>query len=133
MDTIAFFPALFKMLSALAIVLGILVGGAFYVKRFFLQTASDSGDGTAINVLATRYLGPKSSIMLIDVLGQVVVVGVSNNQMSFITTISDPDAREKIKGLGGKGREFPTLLESLTKYGQKLSSRKPAGKDGQGA
>lgn len=129
MDSIAFFPSLFKMLSALAIVLGIMIGGMYFIKKFFLPTVSAAGEGEVINVIATRYLGPKSSIMLIDVLGHIVVVGVANNQMSLITTISDPTVMEKLKGLNRKDRDFPSLRDSLTKYRQRLSSRKQAGKD----
>lgn len=132
MDSIAFFPSLFKMLSALVIVLGIMIGGTYCIKKFFLPTPSDRGEGAVINVIATRYLGPKSSIMLIDVLGHFVVVGVANNQMSLITTISDPAAIEKLKGLGRKEKDYPPLMRSLTKYRQRLLSRNYAGKDKQG-
>ena len=132
MDSIAFFPSLFKMLSALAIVLGVMIGGTYFIKKLLLPTPSNASEGGLINVIATRYLGPKSSIMLIDVIGQIVVVGVTGNQMSFITTISDPAAMEKLNGLSRKDREFPSLMESLTKYRQRLVSRGRAGKDKQG-
>ncbi len=132
MDSIALFPSLFKMLSALIIVLGIMIGGTFLIKKFFLSTTSDTGEGALINIIATRYLGPKSNIMLVEILGNIVVVGVANNQMSFITSISDPIALEKLKGLTKKDREYSSLMDNLAKYRQRLSSRKYTGKDEQG-
>ena len=36
-ETISFFPALLKMIAALALVLGIMIGLAFLVRRFFQQ------------------------------------------------------------------------------------------------
>jgi flagellar biosynthetic protein FliO len=128
MDSMAFFPSLFKMLSALAVVLGIMIGGTYIIKKFLLPTTSDAGEGAPINVVATRYLGPKSSIMLIDVLGNIIVVGVTNNQMSFLTSISDPTSIEKLKGLNRKDREFSSLMDNVAKYRQRLLPRNRAGK-----
>ncbi len=130
MDSMALFTSLIKMVSALAVVLGIMIGGTYFIRRFFLPATPDTGAEAPINVVATRYLGPKSSIMLIDVLGSVIVVGVANNQMSFLTSITDPAAVEKLKGLGRKDREFRSLMDNLAKYRQRLTARHRAGKDG---
>ena len=133
MDSISFFPSFLKMLSALVIVLGIMIGGTFLVRKYFLPTLSNTAPGAAINILATRYVGQKNSIALIDILGHLVVVGVANNHLSLITTISDPAAKEKLNGLTRKNGEFPSLIDGLARYRNRFSPRKYAGKDEQGS
>ncbi|MDX9746221.1 MAG: flagellar biosynthetic protein FliO [Syntrophales bacterium] len=99
METISFFPALLKMIAALAVVLGIMVGLAFLVRRFFPQTGLAASDGSAIRILAVKYLGPKSSIMIVDILGRAVVIGISNQQVSHIMTIDDAASLERLDSL----------------------------------
>ena len=97
MDAIAFWPSFLKMLFALAVVMGLLVGAMCFFKRVLQQTSARSQGHGAINIVTSRYLGPKSSIMLVDVLGKLIVVGVTATQMSYLVTISDAEALEKLK------------------------------------
>ncbi len=68
-----------------------------------------------IHILSTRYLGPKNSILLVDVLGQVMLLGVSTNQISALGTISDPKALENLKNLRLQHKALP-ISESLLRY-----------------
>lgn len=99
MDSISFFWSFFKMLIALAIVLGMMIGAAYYIKKHFLHTMPNMNGSSLINIVATRYLGPKSSLMLIEVLGEVMLVGVTGQQMSLLSHIDDPEALGKIKNV----------------------------------
>jgi flagellar biosynthetic protein FliO len=114
MDSTAILPSFFKMLFALATVIGLLVGAAYFFKRFFPQTSVGVGDNSLINIIATRYLGQKSSIMLVEVLGKVVVIGISSNQMSHLATISDVEALDRLKHLGMREKcSPPSLMDYL--------------------
>ena len=116
METISFFPALLKMIAALALVLGIMIGLAFLVRRFFQQTGIAAPDGSAISILTVKYLGPKNSIMIVDILGEVVVLGLSNQQISYITTIDDPASLEKLKAMGRQRGNPMTAIDPLSHY-----------------
>jgi flagellar biosynthetic protein FliO len=116
METISFFPALLKMISALALVLGIMIGLAFLVRRFFQQTGLAAPDGAAISILSVKYLSPKSSIMIVDILGQAVVIGMSNQQMSYITTLDSAAALEKLKALNRQRGSQAMPIDPLDRY-----------------
>ena len=122
MESISFFPALLKMISALALVLGIMIGLAFLVRRFFQQTGMATPDGSAITILTVKYLGPKSSIMIVDILGEVVVIGVSNQQMSYLTTIDDEAALAKLKALSRRGVGQAVTIDPLDRYKDLIKS-----------
>ncbi|MCX5827417.1 MAG: flagellar biosynthetic protein FliO [Deltaproteobacteria bacterium] len=88
-----------KMLFALAVVLGLMIASAYLLKRIISHTPAGIDNGNAINILMTRYLGPKHSIMMIEVLGQMLVVGVSSGQMTLLTQINDPVLIERMYNL----------------------------------
>jgi len=88
-----------KMLFALAVVLGLMIASAYLLKRVISHTPAGIDNGNAINILMTRYLGPKHSIMMIEVLGQMLVVGVSSGQMTLLTKITDPVLLERMHNM----------------------------------
>ena len=77
------------------------------------KTGTGVDDGHAIRILSTRYLGPKSSIMLVDVLGSVIAVGVTGSQISMLTTITDEESLERLKSTrDGAGARRPSSTRS---------------------
>jgi flagellar protein FliO/FliZ len=122
MSTFDFIASLLKMVSALAVVLGIMLAGLWFVRKLMKKTGTGVDDGHAIRILSTRYLGPKSSIMLVDVLGSVIVVGVTAGQISMLTTITDEDSLERLKSPRTGGQESQAFLDQITLYKRKLKT-----------
>jgi flagellar biogenesis protein FliO len=56
-----------------------------------------------VNVLGSGFLGPKKNIVLVEVAGEVLVLGMSQDNISLLTNITDPEKIEEIKSKGGKG------------------------------
>jgi flagellar biosynthetic protein FliO len=100
------------MLAALAIVLAMMIGTAYVLKKYFYRSPGTINGNPMIDILSNHYLGPKSSILLVNVLGQVMLLGVSANQISPLGTISDPKALENFKNLRPQHEALP-ISESL--------------------
>ncbi|MBN1380266.1 MAG: flagellar biosynthetic protein FliO [Deltaproteobacteria bacterium] len=96
MDSISFFWSFFKMLASLAVVIGLMIGAMYLWKKYVYQSPSIIQGTGLINIISTRHLGPKNSIMLIEVLGKLMVVSFSGQQLSMLTTIDDPAALDKL-------------------------------------
>ncbi len=122
MSTLDFLASLLKMISALAIVLGVMLAGLWAVRRFMNNTGAKVDDGQMIRVLSTRYLGPKSSILLLDVLGSVIVVGVSGTQMTLLTTITDEDSLERLRSASPAESAARPFLDPVSLYKRKLKT-----------
>jgi len=116
MSTLDFLASLLKMISALAVVLGVMLAGLWAVRKFMNKTGSGVDSGQMIRVLSTRCLGPKSSILLLDVLGSVIVVGVSGGRMSLLTTITDEDSLERLRSTGPGEIEAQPFLDPISLY-----------------
>jgi flagellar protein FliO/FliZ len=110
-----------KMIFALAVVLGLLIGVMYFVKIFMQQTSPVSDNQALINVVSSKYLGPKNRIILVEVLDQLLVVGISNQQMTTLAAIDDPLAIAKIKTgmVNSKIVDFPG--SKLARYMSQLS------------
>ena len=77
-----------KMLTALGIVMGGLLVVFYFMKRFLKRDIGGSKE-QLIKVIASQYLGIKKSISIVEVPGSILVVGVSNDNISLLTKIED--------------------------------------------
>jgi flagellar biosynthetic protein FliO len=115
LDSVSFAWSFFKMLAALAIVIAMMIGTAYVLKKYFYRSPETINGNPMIDILSARYLGPKSSILLVDVLGQIILLGVSTTQISALGTISDPKALENLKNLRLQHKALP-VSESFLRY-----------------
>ena len=100
---IEFIPSSLKMFSMLAVVLGIMFLLFFGFKKYVLKNTMFGGGEKLVNVLGSGFLAPKKNIVLVEVAGEVLVLGMSQDNISLLTNITDPEKIEEIKSKGGKG------------------------------
>jgi len=96
-------PSSLKMISMLAVVLGIMFLLFFCFKKYVLKNTMFGGGEKLVNVLGSGFLAPKKNIVLVEVAGEVLVLGISQDNISILTNITDPEKIEEIKSKGGKG------------------------------
>ena len=96
-------PSSMKMFSMLALVLGVIFLLFFGFKKFVLKNTVFGGGEKLVTVLGSGFLGPKKNIVLVEVAGEVLVLGMSQDHIALLTTITDPEKIEEIKDTGGKG------------------------------
>lgn len=115
MENISLVGSFLKMIFALAIVLGLLIGVMYFIKVFMQRTTPSADNSSLINVLSSRYLGPKSSIILVEVMDQVIVVGVSGQQMTPLAQINDPLTVAKMKAQRGHSSSGPFAGDKIAR------------------
>jgi flagellar biosynthetic protein FliO len=95
------------------LVLGLIFVIFHLFKKFGLKNSVFGGEGKPIKVLSTGFLAPRKSIALVEVAGDVLVIGISNDQISLLGNVQDPERIEQIKGtLHKKGHERKPVAES---------------------
>ena len=114
MNSPELFPSILKMISALAVTVGIMVVVIYLFKKIMKKTGGGIDDGKLIRILSTKYLGPKNSVMLIDVLGDIILIGISGSQISLLTKIVDPGSREQLKDIQGQEGKTASFSDYLT-------------------
>jgi len=67
-----------NMLLILGLLIAFMLVASWAIKRMMKNRTTQLNSDSYIKVLETRYLSPKSSIHLIEVLGQGILIGESN-------------------------------------------------------
>lgn len=87
-----------KMAGALASVLVMLLGGTFVVKRMM---GDSSGSGLPrFRVLGNLRLGPGKGILLVEVAGEVLVLGSTSRDLTVLTRVRDAERVEQLRTIG---------------------------------
>jgi len=88
-NTFSLASTIFKAIGALLLILGLMLLMAKLFRK--LGTGIGAiGQGAMINVLETRMLGPKKQVSIIEVGGEVLVVGATEQQINLISRLDDP-------------------------------------------
>jgi flagellar biosynthetic protein FliO len=85
-----------KMFSALAVVLALLWGG-LYILRKFIRNNGKVGGTKLIRVIDSRYLTAKSSIALVEIPGSILVVGIGQEHINLLDKIDTPQQLAEFK------------------------------------
>jgi flagellar biosynthetic protein FliO len=118
MNSVELFPSLLKMVSALAVTVGAIVFASYLFKKIMNKSGVKINDSELIKILSVKYLGPKNSIMLINVSEHMMVIGVTSSKISLLTEIVDSESLEQLKGIQdnqGKSAPFSDYLKGLLK------------------
>jgi len=83
-----------KTAGMLLIVLALLIGVLYVMKRFSFFQRESTGE-LLIRVLSTKHLSPKERIEVIEISGERIVVGISPNNITFLTKLKDSDEQNK--------------------------------------
>ena len=91
-------PSALTMIGALAAVLGGLFVVVYFARRF-LQRQGPASRDRLIRVLASHYIGVKKAVMLVEVPGAVLVMGVAGDRMQLLSRIDDPAILDEVGGV----------------------------------
>ena len=77
---------LLKSAAMLSLVLGVLLAVLYLMRRFYGQYSGVSDRGL-IRLLAIHHVAPKERVVLLDVLGEKILIGVTPQQINHLATI----------------------------------------------
>lgn len=78
-------------------VIGILGGGAFHFLRKYRYSNDPKSQAAQIKIITQHYLGPKKSLAIVRVAGESVLIGVTEQNITMIKSLSllDEDVPEE--------------------------------------
>ena len=117
-----------KMAGALAMVVALLLGGLVVLKRFI----GDSQGGTGsplIRMLGGLRLGQGKTIMLVEVAGEILVLGTTPRNLTLLTCVDDIERVKQLRTL--PERTFSRLGSWTSGLWNTPAERRPALQDNQ--
>ena len=92
-----FYSTAIRTFSVLFIVLAVILIGSYLAKRFWPKGSGLMGSNQWIRVIAASYIAPKKTISLVEVAGEMLVLGLTDRQITMLTKINDEHTIGHIK------------------------------------
>jgi hypothetical protein len=73
-----------------------------------------------VKVLTTSSIGVKKQISVVDVAGEIIVLGISGDSITMLTTIENVESADRLRRMAGGGDNIP-LPKNLTEYMKNMS------------
>lgn len=83
--------SLLRMVSALAVVMVLMLACAYVFRRLQGTKVFTVGTVPLVKVLASGYLGSRKNIVLVNVAGEVLIVGTTADGMVPLGRLSNPE------------------------------------------
>ncbi len=91
------FTTSIRIYGTLFVILAVSLIAFYFAKNYFFKGTWALNKEKLINVIVTNPIGAKKAISLVEVAGEILVLGVSNNQISMLTRIEDTETIQKLK------------------------------------
>lgn len=92
---ISIFPIIIRVFFSLFFVIALMIILAYLVKKF-IPYSNIKRKENLIRVIDLTYLSPKKMIYIIEVAGEILVVGSDVNSLSLLTKIEDSEIKKNI-------------------------------------
>ncbi|WP_447977064.1 FliO/MopB family protein [Candidatus Nitrospira bockiana] len=91
-----------RMASSLAIVLALMMGLLVVARRLLTRGGFVQAGQPLVRVLGTGYLGPRKSISLVSVAGELLIIGTTGDAIVPLGRLGEPTrAVAAVQGSGG--------------------------------
>ncbi len=77
-----------RLMISLAVVCVILGAALFGLKRWAARRGKNVTSPTKINILTQHHLGPKKSLAIIQVAGEAILIGITDQNISMLKTLA---------------------------------------------
>lgn len=101
-----FWDSFIRMASALAIVLALMGGLVVLVRRFAGTRFCAPVSAPIIQVLGSGYIGPRKSISLVSVAGELLIVGMTPTDLVSLGHVTDRERVQQFLSAATSGRSI---------------------------
>ena len=120
--------AALKMFLALGAVLTLLIFLVRILKRWE-GSHRTAGSDTGIRVLTSKLIAPQKYVSLVEIGGEVLALGVSAQQITFLTKIENHELVKRSLSHPGLKPENPSWLKAFPLLQKKLKGEMPGRSD----
>ncbi len=99
--------SIFKMLSALVIVIACIYLGIYLLKKLMGRKYGGYSKDNLLQVIETTYVGPKKTVSLVRVADKAVLIGVTDNTISVLTELDEAKTAEIMPAVAAEESKEP--------------------------
>ncbi|MBI4666560.1 MAG: flagellar biosynthetic protein FliO [Nitrospinae bacterium] len=113
-----------KMVGSLALVLSLVFALSWLAKKYMGKINGVFGGGNVVKVLATGSIGMKKQIAVVDVAGEVIILGIAGDNITMLTHVDNQDNADRLRRLGGPGQPSSGAGYATADFGDFTSQNK---------
>lgn len=102
-----------KVVAVLGLVIALLYGGMFGLRRLSGRSAPGGLSQGGIKVLCRQQIAPRKAIYVISVVNKAMVIGVTDSQISHLSDLSEEEVSELISKQARSNPFKRSLLSAL--------------------
>jgi flagellar biosynthetic protein FliO len=110
----------FKTLGSLVLILGLIVGTMWLLKRFMTFGKPAAAGGIAMEIAGVLHLGPRRSVYAVKAGSQVILLGVAEHAITFLTQLpessTDGAGAGSAQPIGAAAPFFGLLAQQFTRH-----------------
>lgn len=115
-----------RMIGALALVVSLVLALAWVAQKYMGKLNTAFGNGGLVRVLTTSSIGVKKQISVVDVAGEIIVLGISGDSITMLTTIDNMESADRLRRISGGG-DKGAIPKNLTEYMKNMSGAEKGG------
>ena len=96
------FSSAIKTFSALALILAVILICFYLVKRFWPRGSGLLNSDRLIRVITTSPIAPKKMISVVEVGEDILVLGLTDSQITMLTKVTDEEVIQRLRANRGK-------------------------------
>ena len=116
-----------KMMGALALVVGLVLALAWVAQKYMGKFNIGFGNGDLVKVLTTSSIGVKKQISVVDVAGEIIVLGISGDNITMLTTIDNMESADRLRRMADGGDKGGAIPKNITEYMKNMSGHEKGG------
>lgn len=102
-----------KSLGAFLFVFGVILVVFYLWKKYFFVRGSATGGEKAIKVLAIHHFSPKQALVLVDVGGHLLLLGLTSSSISMLCHLKPPEVAGFERVLGEEEEQVKVALSGV--------------------
>ena len=121
-----FYSTAIRTFSILSIILAVILIGFYLIKRFGPKGSGFMCNNRWIKVIAATYIAPKKMISLVEIAGEILVLGLTDNQITILTKVTNKQMIRNLKSSQEKKntnspfyQQFKCLISKCGSEGEK--------------
>lgn len=116
-----------KMIGALALVVSLVLALAWVAQKYMGKFNTAFGNSGMVRVLTTSSIGVKKQISVVDVAGEIIVLGISGDSITMLTTIDNMESADRLRRMAGGGDKGGTIPRNITEYMKNMGGSEKGG------
>ena len=121
-----FWLMMLKSAGMLCLVIALLVGVLFII-RHISEKQNGKINKSLIKLLASFHVAPKEQLMLVDVMGRKILIGVTQQSINCLSVFDDDCHEKENETTTNSG--FPGVLEKISQLQLETDAEEASGKE----